>query len=858
MDTKEGNVTNAEVIARGYSCWLQDARETENRPESTYGALMLYGASGGHVVMVNTSAVNTVPIMLNVRANALLQKLKPDDEIRMTFSQFDRTPNEFGEALKNFFVILSILILSVALAFPPPFFVAFIVEEKASGMKGQLLVSGLRGMNYWVANYIFDILPWFVALSLLTLTFWSYDLELYFENDVFPIFATAQIAFVAHIVPFAYCMAQLFSDPANAIMVVLIFGIFYAVLYVFWIIFMFDGGGGEDSWRALSESWTPYFRMHPTFTFSETMIVMQQLKRRFDQSPPDMVTDNEKKQCLDDRAQLKNLRWDCTYSYWEWDACGGPIYSMLMWGFGLLFVVVGIEVLYQTPSAIFSMQKPKDRGTKVAVTEDEEDDAVRGEAAKVDSGQKTGPIHVQGVRKTYVSGNIRASKFTAVKKISWACEAGDVFGLLGVNGAGKTTLFQMLSGILVQNEGAISIAGNNMLDSNGLKKARNVIGYCPQHNPLLAILTVREHLEMYGMLKGLSGPELTSARDLWIAAMDLKSHAHKLAGNLSGGNKRKLCVAIAMIGDPEIILLDEPSAGMDPEARRFMWNVIAEIAQTRKQATVVLTTHSMEECEALCNKITIMVNGSFRCFGTHKEVKDLYGAGRMLSLKLENATKEELLALQEKWTADGLVSPASAAGAQETATRITREKLVKWAAERDDPWISEVLASPVAPFPEPTPESLATITVLSEWYCNARNAKKLLGWVKDLDDSSEWLAWASTTFRFKLYGGGSLPSLFDNMYKNKARLKMMEYAVSPTSLEQIFHTFAKEQTGAEGNEQGVYGNEKEKALTSLFASIDGEAASKNVESVLAVQNVSEPLSPQYDYESSPEVTEVVV
>merc|ERR1719446_1236889 len=153
------------------------------------------------------------------------------------------------------------------------------------------------------------------------------------------------------------------------------------------------------------------------------------------------------------------------------------------------------------------------------------------------------------------------------------------------------------------------------------------------------------------MIKGLSGQALTEARDLWITAMDLKNHEFKLAGNLSGGNKRKLCVATAMIGDPEIIYLDEPSAGIDPEARRFMWNVIAEIANTRKQATVVLTTHSMEECEALCNKITIMVNGSFRCIGTHKEVKDLYGQGRELSLKLEQSDKATNTELMNTWMA---------------------------------------------------------------------------------------------------------------------------------------------------------------------------------------------------------------
>merc|ERR1719440_214254 len=324
----------------------------------------------------------------------------------------------------------------------------------------------------------------------------------------------------------------------------------------------------------------------------------------------------------------------------------------------MMVLVMGLEILSQTPSAVFAYQKANDAKTVPTVHDDEEDDAVREEAKKVNAGAKTGPIEVKGVRKTYaIPGKCgKKAHHHAVKNISWACETGDVFGLLGVNGAGKTTMFQQLSGILVQNEGKINIAGNDMLTASGLKKARNVLGYCPQHNPLVPIMTVRETMEMYGMIKGLSGKELSNARDLWIEAMDLYSHQWKLAGNLSGGNKRKLCVAIAMIGDPEIILLDEPSAGMDPEARRFMWNVVAEIAQTRKQATVVLTTHSMEECEALCNKVTVMVNGSFRCFGTHKEVKDLYGAGRQLTVKLESATKEDLLDLQAKWKSDGLIS----------------------------------------------------------------------------------------------------------------------------------------------------------------------------------------------------------
>merc|ERR1719217_712015 len=231
------------------------------------------------------------------------------------------------------------------------------------------------------------------------------------------------------------------------------------------------------------------------------------------------------------------------------------------------------------------------------------------------------------------------------------------------------------------------------MSQRSMQAARNVIGYCPQANPLNPLLTVKEHLELYGMIKGLTGKELEEACTAWIEALDLKSHWKKQTRNLSGGNKRKLVVALAMIGDPEVILLDEPSAGMDPEARRFMWDVIAEITQTRKQATVVLTTHSMEECEALCNKITIMVNGSFRCIGTHKEVKELYGQGQELHLKLDAPTKIEVAALQSKWNADGVLD----------GSVVNRAKLATW-ADSEDAWLAAAVRSPIAPFPEPTPD----------------------------------------------------------------------------------------------------------------------------------------------------------
>src|SRR4051812_3904071 len=107
--------------------------------------------------------------------------------------------------------------------------------------------------------------------------------------------------------------------------------------------------------------------------------------------------------------------------------------------------------------------------------------------------------------------------------------------------------------------------------------------------------------------------------------MDLTEYANVRAEKLSGGNKRKLSVAMAMIGNPPIVFLDEPSTGVDPKAKRFMWTIVSKISTQRKKSSVILTTHSMEEAEALCTKMGIMVAGRFRCFGSSLHIKDKYG-----------------------------------------------------------------------------------------------------------------------------------------------------------------------------------------------------------------------------------------
>ena len=116
--------------------------------------------------------------------------------------------------------------------------------------------------------------------------------------------------------------------------------------------------------------------------------------------------------------------------------------------------------------------------------------------------------------------------------------------------------------------------------------------------------------------------------------MDLEDYENVRANNLSGGNKRKLSVSIAMIGNPALIFLDEPSTGVDPQAKRFMWDIISKLSLMKKKSAVIITTHSMEEAEALCTKMGIMVAGEFKCFGTSTYIKDRYGTGFEIEFKL--------------------------------------------------------------------------------------------------------------------------------------------------------------------------------------------------------------------------------
>ena len=245
-------------------------------------------------------------------------------------------------------------------------------------------------------------------------------------------------------------------------------------------------------------------------------------------------------------------------------------------------------------------------------------------------------ILLHHLRKVYPSKDGNTTK-VAVHDLSLVIERCECFGLLGPNGAGKTTTIRMMEGFLEPSSGAAVVEGLSI--PGDIDSIYSLMGACPQHDLLWEGLTGREHLMFYGRLKNLGGDMLRRAVDDGLRSVNLFDVGDNLVSSYSGGMKRRLSVAIALMGDPLVVYLDEPSTGLDPSSRRLLWDVIKN---ARKNKAVVLTTHSMEEAEALCDRLGIFVNGRLQCVGNPKDLTARFGG--YLSFTITTPAHQEALA----------------------------------------------------------------------------------------------------------------------------------------------------------------------------------------------------------------------
>jgi ABC-type multidrug transport system ATPase subunit len=200
---------------------------------------------------------------------------------------------------------------------------------------------------------------------------------------------------------------------------------------------------------------------------------------------------------------------------------------------------------------------------------------------------------------------------------------------LGHNGAGKTTLINALVGNISITEGYAIINDINITDENVKSKyKRKLIGLCPQHDILWEELTPYEHIELYSLIRNYVKSDIPEIVKIKMKEVNLENVTNDKVSTFSGGMKRRISILLSTVGNPNVVFLDEPSTGLDPVNRRFIWNMIKEI---KKKSSVILTTHSMSEAEFLSDRICVIKKGTMQCIGTSLELKNIYGEGYILT-----------------------------------------------------------------------------------------------------------------------------------------------------------------------------------------------------------------------------------
>ncbi|MBA7473906.1 Daunorubicin/doxorubicin resistance ATP-binding protein DrrA [subsurface metagenome] len=233
-------------------------------------------------------------------------------------------------------------------------------------------------------------------------------------------------------------------------------------------------------------------------------------------------------------------------------------------------------------------------------------------------------------------------KTVAVDGIDLSIKKGELFSLLGPNGAGKTTVIKMLCCLLRPSSGTATIIGHDIKKDPILVK--KVIDISPQETAIAENLNARENLSLMGGIHGLEREEVKKHSEELLKMMGLNNRAKERVKKYSGGMKRRLSIAMALVSDPQVLFLDEPTLGLDPQSRRSIWEHIAEL---KGEKTIVLTTHYLEEADALADRIAIIDEGKIIALGTPRELKDSISDMQVMVVKAKNLTNDAIKGLRE-------------------------------------------------------------------------------------------------------------------------------------------------------------------------------------------------------------------
>uniref|UniRef100_A0A8C5H829 P-type phospholipid transporter n=1 Tax=Gouania willdenowi TaxID=441366 RepID=A0A8C5H829_GOUWI len=549
-------------------------------------------------IWFNNKGWHSIGSFLNVMNNGILRASLPagKDPTKFGITAFNHPLNLTKEQLSQVAlmttsvdVLVSICVI-FAMSFVPASFVVYLIQERVNKAKHMQFISGVQPFLYWLANFVWDMCNYIVPATLVIIIFVCFQQEAYVSSTNLPVLALLLLLYGWSITPLMYPASFFFKIPSTAYVVLtsvnILIGINGSVSTFVLELF------GSNEIGGINDILKNVFLIFPHFCLGRGLI--------------DMV----KNQAMADA--LERFGENRFRSPLAWDMVGKNLFAMAIEG--VIFFCITVLIQYH----FCFKRSPSPIG-------EEDEDVARERQRILSGGGQSDILELRQLTKIY-----KRKQKPAVDRLCVGIPPGECFGLLGVNGAGKTSTFKMLTGDSMVTSGEAYLAGKSV--NTEIDEVHQNMGYCPQFDAINDLLTGREHLEFYAILRGIPEKEVCEVAEWGIRKLGLVKYVDKAAGSYSGGNMRKLSTAIALIGGPPVVFLDEPTTGMDPKARRALWNTILSIIKEGR--SVVLTSHSMEECEALCTRMAIMVNGRFRCLGSVQHLKNRFGDGYTIILRV--------------------------------------------------------------------------------------------------------------------------------------------------------------------------------------------------------------------------------
>ncbi|CAL7936973.1 unnamed protein product [Xylocopa violacea] len=499
-----------------------------------------------------------------------------------------------------------------------------LVRERLSEEKRILYLAGVHPITYWTSALIWDFFVFGCSVTLAVVVFEIFGLPAYVARDNLPGICLLLFLFAWAALPFSHLTEKVFDDSSMSNMVLFCVNTFIGVASLATIL-VIDILGKTKTAENARDVLHNILLIFPQYALGDALV---QISRN------------------DITAQLlQKFHMDTYKSPLGWDLLGAHYVYLAIIGTALFSLNLMIEC----------RMLPNWRRQRCPYEPVQEDEDVSKERMRVEGGMSDDVLQTVKLRKEYRS--VYGTN-VAVQNLSIGVQAGKCFGLLGTNGAGKSTTFRMLTTEIIPTAGRI-ILGGKEIGSGPLCSGE--VGYCPQSDALDGFLTPHQCLTIHGEVCGLNNvPKMVESA---LRRLDLLKYAHKRVSSLSGGNKRKLCAALSVMAPVPVILMDEPTSGMDPTTKDLMAKTIKRM--TKNQCCVILTSHSVTECENLCNRVGILAKAGLRCIGPPHHLKHKFGEGYIAFLRFRQpVSSADLRRAIVKYFPQAVVSSRQASAAR--------------------------------------------------------------------------------------------------------------------------------------------------------------------------------------------------